>query len=904
MSQISQKLVIIDGNAIIHRAYHAVPPLTTKEGVLVNAVYGFATMLLKVWRDLKPTHLVVTFDVAGGTFRHKEYTEYKATRVKADQALYDQIPLVRELVEAFGLPIFTKTGYEADDVIGTIVESVKEQGTRNKEQLIEVFVVTGDMDTIQLIAPHVKIYTLRKGLADIVVYDEAKAVERYGFASRYLVDYKALAGDTSDNIIGVPGIGEKTATTLIQEYGTLEEIYQALETKGPTGFKPAVYKKLVAGKASGELSKRLATIDRHVPELHFELADCVLKPLNKEVVIAVFQKFEFLSLLKRLPELAGNEPAAPTTKTPKSNKKSISSAFKSIADEKDVVAAVSIIKKNKRFAAAALVERNDNVCGKLLGLALVTEEQSWYCPEPYVEKLKEVFANPAIELVGHNLKELIKTVQRYDWEIKNNLFDVMVASYLLQPGSRAHDMPSIALKVLGKELTVTQNQTSLFGVDPGPLMVELAYALAAAAPLKKELVAIDDYGLLAKIEMPLLCVLADIELNGVAVSKEKLEAISSNIRTQLKMITSTIYEMAGMEFNIASPLQLREVLFDKMNISVEGIKKGKTGLSTSAEQLEKLRGQHPIIEEIENFRELTKLQNTYSDVLPTLIHPDTKRIHTHFNQTIAATGRLSSTDPNLQNIPVRTELGREIRKAFVAAPGNILVSADYSQIELRIVASLAEDKKMLEIFAADLDIHTATAAAINGVALEEVTKEMRYAAKEVNFGILYGMGAYGLSWRAKIPQWQAKEFIDKYFSEFSGVKAYVDRTLEFTRQEGYCETLFGRRRYIPELTSSNFQVRSAGERMAVNHPIQGTAADLMKLAMIDVYQKLRASPYQADCKMILQVHDELVFEVKKESAAAAGKIIKDAMEQVVKLRVPVKVEVKSGENWGEMSKQN
>ncbi len=556
---------------------------------------------------------------------------------------------------------------------------------------------------------------------------------------------------------------------------------------------------------------------------------------------------------------------------------------------------------------------------------------AWYFPTEWAKACAKLFADPNLELFGHNLKEVVKVCQRQGWELKNALFDVMVASYLLQPGSRAHDLPSIALKVLGKELAVSASQTSLFGVDPGPVVSELSVVCAATPILKKELIAIDDYGLMTKIEMPLLAVLADMELNGIAVDSVMLTKLSASIRARVETITKTIYDLAGETFNIASPIQLREVLFEKMNIPVEGIKKGKTGLSTGAEQLEKLRDLHPIIPEIENYRELTKLQNTYSDVLPTLVNKITHRIHTNFNQTIAATGRLSSTDPNLQNIPVRTELGREIRKAFVAEPGNVLLSVDYSQIELRIVASLAEDKKMLEIFAEDLDIHAATAAAINNVPLAEVTKAMRYAAKEVNFGVLYGMGTHGLSWRAHIPYWQAKEFIEKYFEQFSGVKQYIDRTLEFTKKSGYCETLFGRRRYIPELASTNFQVRNAGERMAVNHPIQGTAADLMKLAMIDVYHRLKehgtwnqptppinppargelvipprrgaqrgvlASP----AKLLLQVHDELVLEVKKGIEKEVAVLLKEAMENVVKLRVPVKVEAKVGENWGEMEK--
>ena len=431
--------------------------------------------------------------------------------------------------------------------------------------------------------------------------------------------------------------------------------------------------------------------------------------------------------------------------------------------------------------------------------------------------------------------------------------------------------------------------------------------------------------------MPLLPVLAQMELNGIAVDLKLLQKLSEQVTAEIKTVSATIFEMSGAEFNISSPTQLREVLFEKMEIPVEGIKKGKTGLSTSAEQLEKLRGQHPIIEHIENYRELEKLRNTYIDVLPTLINKKTGRIHTTFNQAVAATGRLSSSDPNLQNIPIRTELGREIRKAFVAEDGNVLISADYSQIELRVVASLAQDKQMMEIFEAGLDIHAATAAAINHVDLKDVTKEMRRAAKEVNFGVLYGMGAYGLAWRADIPQWQAKDFIDKYFSEFSGVKKYLDATLEFTKKEGYCETLFGRRRYIPELNASNHQLKMAGERMAINHPIQGTAADLIKMAMIEIdkvlfchsdrpSQGVEESLKDKNCannsvkgslgyarddsgcgvRMILQVHDELVFEVQKELADEVGKKVKEIMEGVAKLRVPIVVEVNVSKSWGEM----
>ncbi|MDP1709686.1 MAG: DNA polymerase, partial [Candidatus Komeilibacteria bacterium] len=529
-------------------------------------------------------------------------------------------------------------------------------------------------------------------------------------------------------------------------------------------------------------------------------------------------------------------------------------------------------------------------------------------------------------LFGHDLKPLIKVLILNKIKTLNPIFDVMIASYLLSPGSRAHDPASVVLKVLGKELPTGSGQESLFGVDARSAAEELWLIYQTADKLKQDLIKTDDLGLFQKVEMPLIFVLAEMELNGIAVDLKMLAKLSAEAKIAIKKLTQKIYKMSGQEFNIASPLQLREVLFEKMDIPVAGIKKGKTGLSTSADELEKLRGLHPIIDEISNYRELAKLQNTYIDVLPTLINKKTGRIHTTFNQAVTATGRLSSSDPNLQNIPIRTELGREVRKTFISELGNTLISADYSQIELRIVASLAEDKRMMEIFEKDEDIHTATAAAINGVPLSEVTKAMRRAAKEVNFGVLYGMGVYGLSWRAEIPPYQAKEFIEKYFREFSGVKKYIEQNLAFTKKEGYCETLFGRRRYLPELKSANHQLRAAAERMAINHPVQGTAADLMKMAMIEVAKKIQdlfCHPERAkraegslkhnerdssasvgmttsDVKMLLQVHDELIFEVKKGTEDEVSKTVKEIMEKVVKLRVPIKVEVHSGHSWGEI----
>ena len=888
-----KRLIIIDGNAIIHRAYHALPPMTTKDGRMVNAVYGFTSMLLKVWRDLKPEYIAVTFDMAGPTFRHEKYDKYKATRVKADQELYDQIPVVHDLVRAFNIPIYEKSGYEADDVIGTVVKKNK------KNQDLEILIVTGDKDTLQLIDKNVKVFTLRKGMSDTVTYGAKEVKDVFGFTPEQMIDYKALRGDASDNIPGVPGIGEKTAVELLQKFGSVKELYKRLKKKGiEERIKPGVLQKLKDGEKSAEMSYELATIDQDVPEVDFKLEECRAKDFDRENVVKLFQELEFISLLKRVP-------GAPGTVGEKTKKESVKRgiikkvSFEEIKDKQAFAAVKSCVQEKSEYICRALTSGDDVFSAQLYGFAVVAGERSFYISDGAVEAMKEILSDASLNLVAHDIKKLTKVLLYKKWTLGNRIFDIMLASYLINPGSRAHDPASIVFKYLGKELPGSSDQNSLFGPDARRAVDELYLLALAKDNIQKELEQANNLDLLLKIETPVALILAQMEMNGIAVDLDELNKLSKQITAEVKTETAAIYEMAGTEFNIGSPVQLREVLFEKMDIPVLGIKKGKTGLSTAAAELEKMRGLHPVIDRIERWRELTKLQNTYVDVLPKLVNPKTGRVHTTYNQAITATGRLSSSDPNLQNIPIRTELGAEIRKTFVSEKGNILISADYSQIELRIVASLAEDKKMIEIFQKGEDIHRATAAAINGVALEDVTKEMRRAAKEVNFGVLYGMGSYGLSWRADINQADAKRFIDKYFSEFSGVKQYLDKTIEFAKREGYCETLFGRRRYIPELGATNFQVRAAAERMAINHPVQGTAADLMKIAMIEIEKRL--SGYApADVRLLLQVHDELVFEVREDLIEEVSKKVKEAMENVVTLRVPVIAEVHTAKNWGDI----
>jgi len=869
-----KKFVIIDGNAIIHRAYHALPPLTAKDGTIINAVFGFTSMLLKVINDLKPDYLAVSFDVAGGTFRDEVYEDYKATRVKADQDLYDQIPLCYDIVNAFDIPIYTKEGYEADDVIGSVI-------AKNKGKNIKNIIVTGDMDLLQLVDKKTSVYGLRKGMSDIVEYDAKEVKKKYGFGPEHVVDYKALRGDSSDNIPGVAGVGEKTAKDLIDKFGSLEEIYKKMEKSAK--LKEAVVKKLKAGKKNAQMSKELATIVKNITGLGFKLEDTKVNKFDIKTLSELFKKFEFFSLLKRIP-------GAPQSKTPaKTSKKT------KLIETSDLRDIAKHLKTAKIFACQEILSGNNVLDSKLVGLVIVANKKSWYYQG--TKDLAKLFNDKTKTIVGHNLKQLVKTLQLQNIEVKNQLFDIMIASYLLNSSTRAHDLKTISLRELGEELPQASDQASLFGTDPKTIAHELELILQIQEKFQKELKDNENSGLFTSVEMALIPILANMELNGIAVNTKKLTDLSKEVAKAIAKVSKKIWQQAGKEFNIASSLQLREILFDKLQLPTEGIKKGKTGYSTADPELDKLLDTHAIIQLIREFRELAKLQNTYVDVLPKLINKTTKRIHTSFNQAVTTTGRLSSSDPNLQNIPIRTDLGKKVRDTFVAEPGNILIAADYSQIELRIVASLAQDKKMISVFKKGEDIHKATAAAINGVKVDEVTKKMRYAAKEVNFGVLYGMGAYGLSWRTKMPTWEAKEFIDKYFKQFSGVKKYIDQTLKFAKKEGYVETLFGRRRYIPELQSSNFQLRSAGERMAVNMPIQGTAADLMKMAMIAVNKKLVKTK---DVKLILQVHDELVLEVKKGMEKKIGELVQEAMESVVKLRVPVEVHVDVGKNWGEL----
>ncbi|MBU1131736.1 DNA polymerase I [Patescibacteria group bacterium] len=896
-----QKFMIVDGNAILHRAWHALPPMTSKDGTVVNAVYGFVTTFLKAIKELKPDFVAVTFDRKEKTFRHEEFKEYKAGRVKQPDELYAQIPIVKEVLSAMNIKIFEKVGFEADDVIGTLCE--KHQV--DKENVLSI-IVTGDLDALQLVDENTEVYTLRKGMSDTVIFNEKAVKEKYdGLLPSQMTDYKGLRGDPSDNISGVPGVGEKTAIIILKEFGTIENIYEKLKVKNPqTELKERIVTKLLENEDIARQSKKLATIIRDVP-LDFKLRECALQPYRKTAVFEIFQQLEFTSLLSRLPDFGEAE-------TVEEKKKINNHQYIHVSQVEEFEKFLAELKKEKLFVFDTETSGLDIFESKLLGISFCWKERLAYYVEAnpiFLEKLKPIFADKKIKKCGHNLKFDAEILKQLDFEIENLFFDTMIASYLLSPGTRTHNLDNLVFREFGYQMTKIAD---LIGKGKGQVTMDFVdvkkvadyscedadYTFRLVEKLKKFLEKNELWELFEKIEMPIVEVLIEMELNGIKIDSDHLKEISKKVKQRINILTKKIYKSAGKEFNISSPAQLKEILFEDLKLSSAGIGKTKTGISTAAAELEKLRDLHPIIEMIEEYRELSKLQSTYIDALPKLINKKTGRVHTDFNQTVTATGRFSSSNPNLQNIPIRKKLGKDIRRAFVSARGYKLISADYSQVELRVIACLSKDKNMMEVFRKEEDIHTVTAAKIFEVPLEEVTKEMRSAAKEVNFGVIYGMGAYGLAARKKISREKAKEFIDKYFQNFSKVKEYIEELKDEASEKGYAVTMFGRRRYLPEIDSGVQQVRASAERMAVNMPIQGTAADLLKIAMIEVYKELKEKSPKS--KLLLTVHDELVIEVPNDEVDKVAKIVDEKMEKIHQLCVPIRVDTEFGNNWQDL----
>lgn len=903
-----QKLLIIDGNALIHRSFHAIPPLNNAKGEPVNAVFGFATTLLKAWKELKPTHIAATFDLRGLTFRHEEYKDYKATRVAAADELYAQIPTVKDMVRAFDIPIYELQGFEADDMIGTI--------TKQAPKNVECIILTGDMDTMQLVDKKTFVYTLRKGMSDTALYTEDGVKERYGLRPDQVIDYKALRGDPSDNIPGVKGVGEKTATELLQTFGTLEKLYTELadETKKAKAIRESVREKLLMYRSDAFMSQSLATIKRDAP-IEFKLDGAAIQTYDRDKVVALFKDLNFVSLVSKLPEIkvapAAKQAAFDLAIAAPAPKKE-GHHYTLVNDEKTWSDFLTKLRAQKSFAIDTETTGLDPWTSKLLGLSFSWKTgEGWYVvttPER-LQVLKTILEDPTVEKYGHNMKFDAQVFAMNDIHLAPVSFDSMLASYVLNPSTRQHSLDALAFTEFGYEMMpiidlIGPKGKKQLTMESVPLEKLSWYAAEDAdftwrlvERLRPKVAKVDQGGVFSKIEMPLVPVLTDMELTGITIDVEFLAEMGKTMRANLKKIEKKIYDLAGKEFNINSPLQLKEILFDRLKISTDGIGRTKTGFSTAADELEKMKDAHPIIPLISQQREMAKLLSTYIEALPLMVNKTTGRVHTDYNQAIAATGRLSSNNPNLQNIPIRTDLGAAIRKAFVAGRGKRLISADYSQIELRIIASMARDTAMMESFKNNEDIHTRTAANINGVSLDKVTPQMRRAAKAVNFGIIYGLGYVGLSQGEGISRQEAKEFIEKYFAIHTNIRKWLDATKKLAHEQGYVETLFGRRRYFPEINSSNGMFVASAERQAINAPIQGTAADLMKLAMIKVYAELpTVSPKS---KLLLQVHDEIIVETPVEEVEKVSQFVKSAMENVYALEVPIKVEVGVGKNWGE-----
>jgi DNA polymerase I len=963
-----KKLILIDANALMHRAYHALPPLTTKKGEMVNAVYGFTSVLLKVIKDLKPDYMICAFDVAGGTFRDKIYKDYKAGRIKPEQEFYDQIPIIKKVVKVLNIPIVERQGFEADDIIGTLANGK----WKMENGKVKTTIVTGDLDVLQLVNENTEVFTLRKGIKDTVIYDEKAVEERYNLKPEQIIDFKGLRGDPSDSIPGVRGIGEKGAIDLIQKFGSMEKIYEAIEQNKIGGLiKPKIKEKLIAQKKEALMSKELATIKRDM-EIKLNLEDCIWGDYDKAELNSLFRDLEFYSLMSRVDEEVESRKSKVESKEDKKYVRYI------ILDTNEKMNNFLIeLKKQKRFVFQTK-SGDDNISQRDLAGMIIAWKKSpiYYIPliladnkpnlfnasktaESYsLMKLKPILEDESYKKIGYFLKRDIEALYNHDIIIKGLDFDIMLAAYLLDPGKRDYSKDKIIFDYLGKHnlnsiseedkniiaknednkgktqtdytkenrASDTKNETSNLEdkIKNANEIAKLSHLFELYEILGNKLKELEMENLFYKIEMPLISILVKMEIKGVSLDVKLLKILSGELSSKIAELEEKIHTLAGdKSFNINSSQQLSRILFDKMKLSTNGIKKTQTGYSIAAPEMEKLKKEHIIVSFISEYKELVKLKNTYVDALPKLISKKTNRLHTTFNQTATATGRLSSSSPNLQNIPARTEVGRKIRKVFIAEQGRKLISADYSQIELRIIAMVSGDKKMKEIFNQGLDIHVATAAEVNQVPLEKVTAQMRRSAKALNFGVIYGMGAFGFAQSAGIEKDKAKEFIENYMKKFSGVASYIEKSKEDARKIGYAETIWGRRRYLPGLNSSNGIVKSGAERMAINMPIQGAAADVIKIAMLkidkwlDEYNaKISSSQYEAKprqgvedaVKLLLQVHDELVFSIKEENVFESAREIKKIMEnshlsldgKKIDFPIPIVVDIKAGDNWEEM----
>ncbi|MEX0788861.1 MAG: DNA polymerase I [Anaerolineales bacterium] len=918
------RLFLIDGHSLAYRTYFALTGAggpgrwMTRAGEPTAGTYGFTSVLLRLLEQEAPDFLAVSFDT-GRTFRDDLYPEYKATRDKSPDDLAPQVQRIRQVVSAFGIPILEADGFEADDVLGTIARRAADEG-------VHTIILTGDRDLLQLTDGNTTIRLAGQKLSDSVDYGPAEVEARFGIPPQRFVDYKALVGDTSDNIPGVKGIGEKTALELLRSYDSLAGIYAHLEDV-PNRFRS----KLMEGRPSADLSQRLSAIVTDVP-LEFDLEACRVGPLQRDKVIEIFRELEFRSLIDRLP---GETVAAPGRQLPMfaaAGVRPMASLVQTtvITSSEELDGLVRRLKDAGRYALDVETTSTDPMRADLVGIALaISGDHGFYLPVGHdpsfaaspqldpsaaIESLRGVLTDPSLAVVGHNLKYDVIVLERLGVRLTPVSFDTMIAEWLCDPASRNLGLKNLAFVRLGLDMVDIEeligrgrNQRVMGDV---PVAEVAPYAAANAAVclqlesiLRQEMEAKNQIRLFGKLEMPLLPVLADMEMAGILLDTAFLRSLSVEFGRRLAEIEARIEQAVGHPFNVNSPQQLSKVLFEELGLPRERVRKTSSGHhSTAAAILEDLRNAHPVVDLILEQREISKLQSTYVEALPQQVNPATGRLHTSYNQTGSVTGRLASSEPNLQNIPIRTDLGRKIRRAFQAAPGTQLLSADYSQIELRIAAHMAQDEAMLRAFQEGQDIHRTTAAAIYGVPPEAVTPEMRRHAKAVNFGLLYGMSPYGLSRSTGQTLGEAEEFVKTYFERFPGIRGYLDRIRAEVRERGYVETLSGRRRYFPQLVRGSAAVseaaRARAEREAINAPIQGTAADIIKFAMLRLPADLSAAGLSA--RMLLQVHDELVFECPIDEVQACAQRVQEIMRTAFPLSVPLQTDAKVGPNWAEM----
>ena len=895
-----KKLLLIDGNSIMNRAFYGImgsKMLTTKDGKYTNAVYGFLAIMFKIMDDLNPDYMAVSFDLKAPTARHKMYDKYKANRHGMPDELKEQMPMIKEVLRAMNIDIVEKEGYEGDDILGTLAKYGEAQG-------LDVVILSGDRDTFQLATNKttIRIPRTKAGKTETEDYDRKKVVEEYGLEPKALIDVKGLQGDTSDNIPGVPGIGPKTAISLIKKYGTVENLYEAIE-KNEDDLKGKQKENIVANKDMAFLSKKLGEIDVNVP-LDDDLETLKVEEWDKIKVLEIFQNLNFKRYIERfnLEDVEGANIAP---------KKEINVNINSNVTEENILKRLLELKKCVYFIGTKSSSNEELILKQEIESISIFDfekNETFYIKNPSKEFLKNVFEDEKIDKVGTEMNYTYILLRQNDIIMKNIKFDISVAAYILNPTDGKYPIDKIIENYLdintesflkSKGVEESQSQMTLFeapqekDVDMYKFTFYANAIFEVSKILKEKLQETEQLELFETIDMPTIEVLGDMQANGMYVEQPELETFGIKLQDGIDFLTQEIYNLAGEEFNIKSPKQLGELLFEKLKLPV--VKKTKSGYSTDVDVLEKLRTEHPIIEKILEYRQLAKLNSTYVEGLKPYIKPKTKRIHSFFHQTITATGRISSTEPNLQNIPTRIDFGKQLRKVFKPAEGKVYIDADYSQIELRVLAHLSEDEHMINAFKNGEDIHKQAASKVFGIPVEEVTKEQRSSAKAVNFGIVYGISEFGLGQQLGINRNKAKEYIEQYLTEYSGVRIFMQESIKKAKETGYSMTMFGRRREIAELKSNNYMVRQFGERAAMNTPVQGTAADIMKIAMIKVFKELQKRNLQT--KIVLQVHDEMMLEAPISEKEEVKKILKQCMESAAILKVPLIAEVSEAENW-------